>query len=188
MNFKREHCKYSPLFCEENIWWLAANMMESGINEQDLKVLFFSNPHKSILMLNQRAAEKGNLVLWDYHVVLLVDIDQQVDVFDFDTRLSFPSDLKTYMLNSFPDQASLLQQYRSWVRTIPVASFIVHFYSDRSHMLNKITISEMPDYPPIKPVAGIHQIDISDYWDMNKPLEGCKVESIESFYSNRNLT
>ncbi len=177
--FQRDKYRYTEYFCEENIWWLARSLVDEGFDERLIKVLFFSNADKSILLSHQRAATSGQLIMWDYHVVLELTADQQKWIFDFDSRLHFPEPRDTYLCKTFPPQRELVGKYRSQVRIIPASNYLQKFHSDRSHMRGRLPGSAYPDYPMISP--GPEQfIDITDYWDMQKNLDNCQVTSIES--------
>lgn len=157
---------YTPLFCEENIWQLARRQLAEGASADSLWVLFISNPDRQVVMLRQRSAGEQGYVVWDYHVVL-----QSGDrIFDFDTTLPFPVSAADYFLDSFPDQSTLSENYRAWLRRIPAQSFIERFYSDRSHMQGVVDKAEFPAWPAITP-PNDHAILLSDYWDMQKKLD-----------------
>lgn len=176
----RDAFRYTPFFCEENIWWLARGLVDDGMDPDLLSVLLFSNPGRSIVLLKQRAAHSGAPVVWDYHVVLQARLHDAYWVLDFDTRLLFPMQRDSYLEHTFPEQAELPPHLRTWVRSIPAAAYLRHFYSDRSHMLGKLPASAFPDYPIILPPPAVQAIALSDYWDMHKPLaDGSRVMAIE---------
>jgi len=180
--FQREAFRYTPYFCEENIWWLAKSLPDSGADTQQMKVLLFTNPSESVALLNQRAAPSGRLITWDYHLVLQAGFPEGVYIFDLDTRLFFPSPVKDYLRNTFPPQATLPERYRAWVRSIPADTYLRRFSSDRSHMTGVVAQSEFPDYPPIlAPQA--KAIDLSAYRDITRALDdGSQVERLPAFF------
>jgi len=171
MQFERNDFRYTALFCEENVWWLAYDLVERDLPVADVWVLVFSNPTQSILMLNQRAAPPGRPVAWDYHVVLAASLDGEALVFDFDSRLSFPVPLAEYLAASFPPQAALPRSYRTRVRLIPAASYLERFTSDRGHMAGRVPPSAFPDYPMIEPGAGVSPITLARFRDMRAELD-----------------
>ncbi len=179
-SFQANRYRYTEFFCEENIWWLARSLIDEGFDERQIKVLFFSNAGKSILLSNQRAAAPQQLVIWDYHVVLELSLEQQPWIFDFDSRLGFPEQRDVYLSETFPAQHELAGPFRSQVRIVPAGDFLRFFSSDRSHMQGRLAASAFPDYPIIQPEPGERSIDIADYWDMNKALEGCEIKSVAS--------
>ena len=171
MQFERSDFRYTPLFCEENIWWLAHDLVCRGLAVADCRVLVFCNPTQSVLMLNQRAAPPDRPVAWDYHVVLLAEIDNVVQVFDFDSRLAFPVPLAEYLAASFPPQAALPSSYQARVRLIPAVDFLARFSSDRSHMVGRVPRSAFPDYPVIEPAPDVPPITLARLRDMRAELD-----------------
>ena len=179
--FSRNDFLYTPLFCEENIWWLAKALIEKGMDSASMAVLFFTNPSTSILMLNQRATEPGRMTQWDYHVVLQAEIDQQLWIFDFDSGLDFPEPLLSYLQQTFPEQALLPQQFQCRVRVIPASHYLAHFYSDRSHMMNHVAESEFPGYPIIQPELKNNRVELADYLNLHKPIANTDVFEVEIY-------
>ncbi len=176
----REAMRYTPLFCEENIWWLARSLIDDGWHPEQLSVLVFSNPDRSILMSAQRAGAGGGQVVWDYHVVLSAERDATAWVLDPDSQLAFPAPCEIYMQQSFPIQSELPEQMRTWVRRIPAADYLRHFHSDRRHMQGRIPDSAFPDHPIITPALGVPRISLAEYCDMQGQLldESC-VEPVQ---------
>jgi hypothetical protein len=166
----RNDFRYTALFCEENIWWLARDMVARGVPPGNLQVLLFSNPTQSILMLNQRAAPVGQAIAWDYHVVLKALMNDAQWVFDFDTRLAFPEGFADYLRQSFPEQSLLPVDYRAVARLVPASAYLSRFSSDRSHMRGRVPASAFPDYPIIQAEGGASPITLADYRDMQKEL------------------
>jgi protein N-terminal glutamine amidohydrolase len=161
---------YTPFFCEENIWLLARRLLAEDMPKQRMFVLFLSNPNRSILLLEQRQAPKGRLTFWDYHVVLQVGQDGKDWIYDYDSRLPFPTPLMTYLTRTFPDQYRLPRIFRTMIRRIPAAEYLEQFSSDRSHMAGKIPPDAYPDYPVIQAQVSCHPITLDDYLEMRKPL------------------
>jgi len=145
--FKKTDYLYTPLFCEENIWHFIKMLIDKGIKEQVIKVVFLTNKNKQIAIFNQQAADQDQAVIWDYHVILMVNIDQSHYVFDFDTRLPFPDSIENYLKNSLPDNINT--EYMSHFRIIPANVYLRNFHSDRSHMKNTIPEHDFPNYPAI---------------------------------------
>jgi len=143
---KSDYC-YTALFCEENIWYLARSLIDEGIKEEDIDILFLTNKNKQIAIFKQLSAERKQPVIWDYHVILMAKIEQSHYIFDFDTRLDFITNYEFYIKNCLPNNINPL--YQSQFRIIPAQIYLKQFYSDRSHMKNIIAESEFPDYPAI---------------------------------------
>lgn len=163
----RANCRYTACFCEENVWWLARDLVDLGVSIQSLSVVFFTNPTRSVLLLNQRAAPAGMPLIWDYHVVLRAFGSMGDQVFDLDSRLPFPARTGDYLGESFPKQSALAKDYRAWARSIPASSFLTRFQSDRSHMHGILDPSEFPEYPPISASSSANAIDLRKYWDVD---------------------
>ena len=133
--FNKQDYIYTPLFCEENIWQLCKSLTSAGIPADQLRVLFLSNASKDVVVMNQQFTDLHGAVAYDYHVILkYYPDDNEALVFDFDSRLPFPVDWKTYQLQSIPDHASLPHEQHMMIREIPADEYLECFTSDRSHM------------------------------------------------------
>ncbi len=161
---------YAPRFCEENIWHLARSLIEQGQEATDLQILFLSNETMQVVMAEQREAQPGRLILWDYHVVLLADIDDESVIFDFDTRLDFPCQSERYFEKSLPPAGLVPGRYLPSIRIIPAESYLERFYSDRSHMIGHLPEALFPEWPPIHPEKNSLAIAIDQYWDVHQEL------------------
>lgn len=115
-------------------------------------------------MLNQRAAKAPYFpIIWDYHVVLLVEAKINY-IFDFDTTLSFCNDVNNYLSRSFLDETLLAEDILPLFKVIPSGVYKTHFSSDRSHMkAGKGWYAPPPDWSPIGGKAS----NLSDFTDMN---------------------
>ena len=133
MNPQKEYSKtqylYTPLFCEENIWQLLQSFLvinESMTDEtkhvniaaNKMWALIITNPDKKIALLNQQAAETNQPVIWDYHVIMLAEINHQYLIFDFDTRLPFVTPLPEYLQYTFIPPDKLPQEFTPYLRKI----------------------------------------------------------------------
>ena len=181
--FRREAFRYTAYFCEENIWWAARDLVDAGCDASHMQVLLFTNPSASVMLCNQRAAPEGEATVWDYHLVLQARIAGAVQILDLDTRLDFPVSREAYVQNTFPRQAALPEYNRAWVRVIPALAYLEHFYSDRSHMQGHVPASAFPDYPVIRPRAGVKAIDLEAYRDIHRDLpDGSEVFPLAAWF------
>ena len=140
---------YCPFFCEENIWHLCHN---PALLSCDRKVLFIFSQKQCVAMKNQRL---GNLVHWDYHVVLLFK-DTVWKIADFDSSLSFPCIAEEYFTRSFiVDEAPLF-------RIVDALHYIKNFASDRRHMKNKNGSYLQPPPPWKKIGVGFNLLEFMD--------------------------
>lgn len=161
-------CRYTANFCEENVWWLVKSLVSAGIAPERQRVLFFSNALRQVLLLQQAAAPPGQVLAWDYHVVLQVADDQGDWILDLDSRLPFPVPAQMYWTLTFPGQAQLPAMLRAAVRGVSAAAYLRHFHSDRSHMVGQVAPDAFPDYPVIAPAPGVKRITLAEYLDMDR--------------------
>lgn len=146
----RESCKYTPYYCEENIWHLCQDPL---FKDGACFVIFISNPAMQCVFYKQRLGGIVEPVVWDYHVIFLSRAEDWL-VWDLDTLLPFPCPLPDYLSETFPDPVP------DWAsplfKIIPVDYYIENFYSDRSHMKDGKDgfIQPPPYWPPIRPEKG----------------------------------
>lgn len=176
MSVEKSHYIYTPYFCEENIWHLANSLVNEGINEKALSVLFLSNQARQIVLYQQRNALSSQAIIWDYHVILQQTItpcqhdDTESLIYDFDTILPFPVKKTVYFDLSFPSPERLLPQFHMLIRTIPAVEYLAYFSSDRSHMKGLLAEDHFPNYPCIKAGSREKSITLQEYLNMNKQL------------------
>jgi protein N-terminal glutamine amidohydrolase len=170
--FKKSDYLYTKLFCEENIWQLAKSLIKSDIDEKKIHVMFITNHNKHIAIYNQLATEPNQAVIWDYHVILILKIKQSVCVFDFDSRLDFPTPINNYFQHSLPD--NIKTEYHSQFRMIAADNYLQNFYSDRSHMKNIIADADFPQYPAIVP-SSKEKMQLNDLLKMKKQINNTLV-------------
>ena len=126
----REQHQYHPYYCEENIWQLCGSLRDV----EDAFVLLITNESRSIAMAEQRAGGVVGTVVWDYHAVLIGRRDGINQVWDFDTKLSFPCPATEWIFQSFERFIDLDAQYVPRFRLIDAAQYREQFASDRRHM------------------------------------------------------
>ncbi|MCB1774436.1 MAG: hypothetical protein KDI88_12530 [Gammaproteobacteria bacterium] len=178
--------RYTAYFCEENAWWLAHDLVVGGTAADDLTILFFSNPGRQVLLMNQASAAEGALLCWDYHVVVRRRSGSVDEIMDFDTRLGFPVTTMHYVEATFPRQSLLPPPYRAMVRQVAAASYLERFQSDRSHMQERLQADRFPRYPPIQARAPAKAIDLGEYWDMRRTLiDGSRAVPLTAMFPGR---
>jgi len=186
--FQKQDYIYTPYFCEENIWQLCRSFIRQGIDKEQLDILFLSNHKKQIVLLNQQLGSPGEVVVWDYHVILKYHLDANTSmIFDFDTRLPFPIDWQSYQLATFPDPRQLDSDYHMMIRKIPSSEYLTKFTSDRQHM-GHLVISEHPNYECIQAKDSSGSICLKDYWEMDKEIEGDSYAYRYCYEANSNST
>ena len=168
--FKKEQYLYTPLFCEENIWQLGNTLAsQSQLDIEKSWVLVITNPEQKVPLMNQQVVEPGQAVIWDYHVILLSNIDSQLKIFDFDTRLPFVTPLELYIASTFIEPDKLPESFHPYIRKIPLNSYLKNFYSDRSHMTGQIDSADFPAWPIINQNQE-HIIKLADYLSLGLSL------------------
>lgn len=140
----KAECLYTSCYCEENIWWLCKHVKKRAPNHLSrLSVLFISNPNKSVPIWEQKSQTNSEYpVVWDYHVVLMLycsntDNDDDTNVYyiyDFDTKLPFPSLMLTYIKNALRTDFDFKEDYKHFIKVISASNYLKEFASDRSHM------------------------------------------------------
>lgn len=169
--FDPEAYPYTPRFCEENIWKLAQGLISQAIDPDALQVVYLSNRKKEVALAWQKLAPPGRLLVWDYHVVLLAAINDELYVFDFESRLGFPCQAEWYFSKTLPEALVLLRDFWPAVRMIPASSYLERFCSDRSHMIDEVEPEEFPSWPLIYPADRSRCIMLADYRDMGRELD-----------------
>jgi hypothetical protein len=162
---------YAPRFCEENIWKLAKALIDQGLDVDRLQVLFLSNRKRQVALAWQKMAPAGRLLVWDYHVILLAAMQDELYIFDFETRLGFPCPAERYFRKTLPEALALIEDFRPSVRMIPASSYLERFCSDRSHMRGEVMPGAFPSWPCICPADGQRRILLEDYLEMGKGLD-----------------
>lgn len=138
--------KYQPFYCEENIWHLCQHPDYLGGD-----VVFIASYGDYFPMLCQQGCDNpGELIFWDYHVVLL----NHGNIYDFNTTLPFSSMAIDYFDQSFIDENRLNPLQVPMFRLIPAKEFVAAFQSDRSHMKSEDGWNaEPPEWPLISESA-----------------------------------
>jgi len=161
---------YTPLFCEENIWYLARSLIQQNIDAEKLSIAFIGNPEEHVAIFNQKTAQNNQPVIWDYHVILIRHDQYPALVYDFDSLCPFPVELDQYLNACFPSSIKIHPEYQAQFRLVPTSLFLSQFYSDRSHMLGVIKKENFPDYPLIKPSANKDIVSLDQYINFKQLL------------------
>lgn len=126
---------YQPFFCEENVWKLAQRAELVAHRAEVVFVFGPERPGARVACWFQAAADPGEAVLWDYHVVLAEHRpDTGVVVWDLDTRLGLPCPAALWIAATFQDPARVPARYQPRFRVAAAEVFVRDFASDRSHM------------------------------------------------------
>jgi hypothetical protein len=139
---------YQPFYCEENVYHLCVDPCIVG---EARVVAWITNSARELAMAWQRAGRTGTeIVVWDYHVILLSGSRKHWRVWDPDSRLPFGLGLTRYLRLTFPSQwpASLAPRFR----LLPATEYRTEFASDRRHMRHRSGAWRHP--PPRWPRIG----------------------------------
>ncbi|TMS01385.1 Protein N-terminal glutamine amidohydrolase [Larimichthys crocea] len=179
----RENCEYTSCYCEENVWKLCDSVRTDRTGPLDqLYVIFISNEKRTVPLWKQRSGHGDQPVIWDYHVILMqVGLQSDSLVYDLDSELSFPVSLQRYAAQALRSDRNIKPEYHRKLRVVPADSFLLHFASDRSHMMNPDGSWKMPPplYPPIHTAAC--QMNLDDFISMNPAVGWGRVFSLEHF-------
>lgn len=188
--------KYTPFYCEENIYWL----LNSGQRENARAILyavFISNPEKQILMWHQRSSSStssDNAVIWDYHVIALSFPSRSCEksregedsvIYDLDTTLfPFPCPSRNYVDLAFRELPSEFP--KRYFRVIPAELFLYHFGSNRSHMLTQDGRyhAPPPKYPCIRSISGCDN-SLPFYLSMTEVCESKDSDGVKWLFSTK---
>jgi hypothetical protein len=172
---------YTPLFCEENIWQLARQLVEEGVDAATLQVIFISNPQRQVVLFNQRNGADLGHVVWDYHVILRQRDGEGDRIFDPDTQLPLPCETRGYLEATFGLQQELQPAYRALLRLIPATDYLQNFYSDRGHMRGVVEETHFPSWAAIMPQHA-EAVRLEQYWDMKEgTIANSRVLSVDEF-------
>ena len=160
---KREQI-YTSCYCEENIWHLCDKIKKSKCLKESHKayVIFISNENRAVPLWNQASSEsEEGLVIWDYHVILILKKNNASEVYDLDTSLPYPCDFQSYTKATFKSDENILEQFHRKFRVIPFEDYLLNFASDRHHMKDDKGqwIKPPPEYPCIQTPNCTNNID-----------------------------
>uniref|UniRef100_A0A1A8P9S3 Protein N-terminal glutamine amidohydrolase n=1 Tax=Nothobranchius rachovii TaxID=451742 RepID=A0A1A8P9S3_9TELE len=179
----REFCVYTSCYCEENVWKLCEFVQTARTAPlEQLFVVFISNDNRMVPLWKQKSGHADHPVIWDYHVILLhVDPQSEVLVYDLDSELSFPCNLRLYGSQALRSDRHIKPEYHRKLRVIPAESFLLNFASDRTHMKNPDGSWKKPppSYPPLK-TAGC-QMNLDDFISMSPAVGWGTVFSLNQF-------
>ena len=159
--------RYTPYFCEENVWQLAHE--RAGLpGERRVVFILGEDPVRpEVAVWEQRAAAGAPFVVWDYHVVLVARRAAGAgwEVWDLDSTLGVPVDAATWIACTFPHEVrGLVPRFR----VIDAAEYLHSFSSDRRHMRAADGAEQRP-FPPWPPILDAERshllprfIDVTD--------------------------
>jgi hypothetical protein len=157
--------RYTPYFCEENVYQLALDAVGSH-------AVFVTNAAKQVAMWQQRA---GDPVVWDYHVVLVAD----GGVTDLDTTIPGGPrvSLARWIAGTFPVDERVPDPLRPRFRVVPRDELVRTFSSDRSHMRDPESGGPLQPFPPWPAIdCPLGGNTLPRYLDLADPIAGDVVD------------
>ena len=198
-----EECDYASCYCEENVWKLCQRLQEKGDPDylHRASAVFISNTGRSVPLWSQKAgrgAEKvpmvffflivmeDQVVVWDYHVILVYIGDDSTLIYDLDTTLPFPAPFNEYCEATFGSDDGLKECYHRKLRVVPAEKYLATFASDRRHMKKPDSeggewLQTPPPWPCIKTDAAVHNLD--SFINMTDALGEGEVYDLGTFVS-----
>ncbi|XP_033127443.1 protein N-terminal glutamine amidohydrolase-like isoform X1 [Anneissia japonica] len=161
--FDLNDCIYTSCYCEENVWKLCEKLRDEGRLQQlqDVSAIFISNDAKKIPLWEQKCVDEGQVVVWDYHVILVhQEAGAESQVYDLDTRLPFPCRFKYYLEMALRTEDHMKETYHRKFRVVSGAVFLDTFASDRKHMKGPdgLWLKPPPMYPCISTKASSNNL------------------------------
>ncbi|MFO0745806.1 MAG: hypothetical protein U1F43_09040 [Myxococcota bacterium] len=129
-----EPIPYWPYYCEENAWrLLAATALVRG----PAAAVLVANRGGRVACWSQRAADPGEPVLWDYHVVVAEleppDLDEP-RLWDPDCRLGPTLPASAWLAATFLEPEVVRPRFHPRFRVVPRERWVAGLATDRSHM------------------------------------------------------
>lgn len=170
MSLDRDSCAYQSKYCEENVWQL---LRRSELPRGQSHALLISNHMRAVRFWSQRAAVRPKSpIIWDYHVVALVEASEGPVVYDLDSVLPFPCPLASYLSESFRPDPGETAIFEPWFRVVPAEIYLEALWSDRSHMRTQDGgwQAPPPPWPALTPKgASLPLLDAIDMSRMDLP-------------------
>ena len=156
--WNREGFRYQPYYCEENAWWVLADPRLASVRRW---LVFVTNRIRMCPIWHQRAGREGEPVAWDYHVLVVAELQEELHVLDLDSTLGLVVPLHVYVRAAF--QPNVGPQVRPWFRVVPADEALSRFASDRRHMRDQDGAWRAPP-PPWAPIQGAGAPHDLDRW------------------------
>jgi hypothetical protein len=169
--------RYHSHYCEENVWWLCQH---PEVADRRRWVTFVSNEDRRCLFRHQTVVAADEVVIWDYHVLLIVE-SEQVEAWDLDTRLGMPVPLAEYLDATFPSNLPKAIAPQPRLRLVEAPLLLPIFTTDRSHMRQPNGIWLKPPPPWHPPTAPGHPMNLPRLIDMNDDIAG-EVLDLDALY------
>lgn len=161
--------RYTPYYCEENVFHLCADPRVAGSLRA---VLVVSNSLRRVGVAHQRAAPSPEApIVWDYHVLLAAHdpASSTWAAYDLDTTLGVPVPLDVYLRASFAYPEGFPPPFTARFRVVAADEYRRTLCSDRSHMLDEHGRHRAPP-PPWPPIGTGTNLD--RFIDMDESFVG----------------
>lgn len=171
--------KYTPNYCEENVWHLCQHPQLQDVTK---RVLFVSSLSRNSPLQFQKSAQEDAPVWWDYHVILMTSSQKGHFIYDFDSTLPFPCEARKYLLETFQEVSTMKPEDRPLFKVIDGMEYVKGFHSDRSHMKDQSGnwIFEPPTWAPIKTTG---QLSVQRLMNFSNPNEYLTLDAMMSLIS-----
>jgi hypothetical protein len=140
---------YQPFYCEENAWHLCAH---PSVGAGPRAVVFVSNARRTVAFGGQRRGGEDGIIVWDYHVVVVVRRRSGWRVYDPDAIAGEGAPLPDWLQTSFGVPPRFRRSLAPQFRVVEAAVFRADFRSDRAHMRREDGTWSAP--PPPWPLIG----------------------------------
>lgn len=159
----------TPFFCEENVWLLCRDAPWQA----RMSAVVVANAAGTVAMWAQRAADVDPII-WDYHVVAVVDDDARGPlVVDSDCRSGLILTLPDWLRASF--RAGIRGAFLPDFRVMRAADYVDVLASDRRHMRDAHGEPTRP-FPPWPPPHPEREGTLSRLIDVDDGIAGVVVE------------
>ncbi|KAB5551792.1 hypothetical protein DKX38_009103 [Salix brachista] len=175
---------HTPLYCEENVYFLLKKLCKDGVADADGSDLF-------IPLWHQKASTRADgIILWDYHAICIQRKREGGShlVWDLDSSLPFPSPLASYVSETIRPSFQLFSEYRRSFRIMHAPIFLRFFASDRRHMKDPDGnwTAQPPAYEPIVAEDGtVH--NLNEYMEIHASdeLKNMEADLINSVFTQQ---
>ena len=179
ITMSRRDFRYTPFYCEENIWHLAQEECFRG-REAFVSIISGKGIYRRLWFQSQ-AEDHESPIYWDYHVVLLV-YDGGWRAWDLDTTLGLPVPAHIYFQKTFLNSGINLENCDVILRLIDSGNYVRSFSSDHSHMRSPTGdwLAPPPEWPRILQGG---KSNLLEWLDVDRDHPG-QVKTLAEFMSN----
>lgn len=161
---------YHPYYCEENVWHLCEH---PSLAEQERWVVWIASRAGHCPLWAQKAADEGEPIFWDYHVLLVARASGAEPwlAWDLDTAAGWPCPLGEYLGTTFPHAGRLPARFDPLFRVVSADDHVRLLASDRSHMQDRRGRWLHPP-PPWPEIGEGRENTLARFRDLHDPIAG----------------